>query len=178
MSINDLQIKYDGICVYATTRLKANTTAKFIVSFINLLVLAVITVFIMEEIFLAAMAFFGLELFVIRYTLWSLFGEERLIINVKSLSYQQHYGFFTTALQTINLNKRIIILPYDEVIENDQTYMKFLFQSYTENNLPDIIYHSVLHVSKADFNKFIQQIDRLFVDEMANSYEMPPIHLN
>jgi hypothetical protein len=89
MSINDLQITYDGICVYATTTVKASTTVKFILSFINLLVIAVITIFLMEEIFLAVMVFFGLELFVIRYTLWSLFGEERLIINAKSLSYVQ-----------------------------------------------------------------------------------------
>jgi hypothetical protein len=178
MSINDLKLKYDGICVYATLVVKANTTAKFILSFINLVLVGIVVVFSVEQVLLAALVFFGLELLVIKYTLWNLFGEERLIINAKSLSYQQHYGFFTTTFYTINFNKRITIIPYDEITESDKTYVKFLFESYNENNLPDVIYHSVLNIPEVDFEKLIQQIDRLFMDEMVTSYEMPIIHLN
>lgn len=178
MSINELVLRYDGICVYATTSIKASTVAKLILSVINILLLGIITLFVVEGIFAAVIAFFVLELFIIRYTLWNLYGEERLIINAKTLSYQQHYGFFTTALQTISYNRQITICPYDEVTEKGNIYMKFLFKSYNENSLPEVIYHSVLHITDADFEKFIQQINQLFIDEVVVSYDMPPIHLN
>lgn len=144
MSINELQLRYDGICVYATILVKANTIGKLILSFINLVMLGIITTFLLSEIFHAALVFMLFEIFVIKYTLWNLFGEERLIINAKSLSYQQHYGFFTSQLHTISFNKKIMILPYDEVTERDQTYMKLYFESYNEHNLPELIYHSVI----------------------------------
>ena len=140
--------------------------------------MGIITLFSIEYIFLAVLAFSGLEFFVIKYTLWNLFGEERLIINVKSLSYQQHYGFFTTPYHTINFNKKITLLPYDEIIEGDKTYVKFLFESYNENSLPEVIYHSVLNVHEGDFKKLKKEIARLFMDEMMDTYEMPVIHLN
>lgn len=178
MTKNDLILRCDGVCVYATTILKAGTIGKCILFFINLLMLSMITAFSVKQLFLPALVFFAFELFVFKYTLWNLFGEERLIINAKSLSYQQHYGFFTTSFHTINFNKRITIVGNDEVIEGDKTYLKFLFESYDENNLPNIIYYSVLHVPEADFGKLVQQVDRLFIDEIVRSYDMPMIYLN
>src|SRR5690606_16432638 len=113
MPINDLQLKYDDICVYATTVVKATIISKIILALINFILLVAITVFFIEHILLAAMAFLGLELLVIKYTLWNLFGEERLIINTKTISYQQHYGFFTTVFHTMDFNGKVVLLPYD-----------------------------------------------------------------
>lgn len=67
--------------------------------------------------------------------LWNFLGEERLIINTRSLSYQQHYGFFNTALQTISLNKKILIRAYDQTTENELTLVKFLVESYNDKHL-------------------------------------------
>lgn len=178
MPINDLRLKYDDVCVYATTAVKANITAKIILALINLFLLGIITVFFVEQVLLAAFVFLGLELFVVKYTLWNLFGEERLIINTKSISYQQHYGFFTTPFRTINLNKKVIVLPYDKVVDGEKINVKFLFESYDENNLPYVVYHSVLNVPDVDFEKLIRKIDELFIDEMSASYAMPTIHMN
>jgi len=178
MPINDLKFSYDGVCVYVTTTVKAGITAKIILSFINLVLLGIIIFFTFEHIVIASIVFSGFELLVIKYTLWNLFGEERLIINTKSLNYQQHYGFFTTSLHTINFNKKIIIRPYEEVFEADVKYSKFLFESYDENNLPVVIYHTVLNITEEDFVKLVRQIDQLFLDEMVTSNEMPAIYLN
>lgn len=178
MSINDLELRSDGVCVFATIKVKATIIAKCILAFINLVMLSIIVLFCVEKVTIGAIVFFGFELLIIKYTLWNLFGEERLIINAKSLSYQQHYGFFTTTFFTINFNKRIKILPYQEIDEDGEIYVKFLFQSYNDNDLPTVIYHSVLNIPETDFAKLIQQVDRLFIDEMAVPYQMSIIHLN
>lgn len=178
MTINELHVRYDGICVYATIAVKPSIIAIIILSFLNLFLLTIITILCMEKVPLAAVAFSLLEVFLIRFTLWNLYGEERLIINARSMSYQQHFGFFTTILRTIPFQKRISFIPYDEVRENEQCYSKLMFESYDHNNLPQLIYYSVLHLHERDLERFNNHINQLFVDEMTFSYEMPPVNLN
>ncbi|MCD0489795.1 hypothetical protein LPB86_16245 [Pedobacter sp. MC2016-14] len=178
MSKNDLILRYDGICVYATSIIKASVAAKFVLLFLNLFVLGIITIFAIGQIPIAMLAFIVVEFFVIKYTLWNLFGEERIIINTKSLSYQQHYGLFTTTFQTLAINKKISVLVYEKITEKNQNYVKFAVESYNENNLSEVIYHSVLHLNESNFEKLIQHIDRLFIDGVMDTYEMPAIHLN
>ncbi len=177
MSINALQLSYDEVCVYATIKINSSPIAKFILAFINLFLLGIIMLFFMEKVIIAALVFTAVEFFMIKYTLWNILGEERLIINAKSISYQQHYGFFTTPLHTVKFNKKVVVLPYDRV--TDETVMvKFLFESYDENNLPYVVYQSVVNIDEADFEKLIKEIDRLFIDEMTSSFVMPGIHMN
>lgn len=178
MTINDLKIDYDGVCIYATTTLKPGTTGKFILFLFNIIFIIAIIMFCVEGAGLGAIVFLVAEIFVLRYSLWNLYGEERLIINAKSISYQHHYGFFNGPFHTIDLNRRITVSSYEEVVEGHQTYIKFLFKSYDKTNLPDIIYQSVLHISKTDFEKLLKSIDQLFVDEIVESYEMPKIFMN
>lgn len=178
MSTSNLLLHYDGICVYATSKIKPNLVAIMILTFVNVFLLTVITLFAIEGLPLPAI-FFGLvELFIIKYTLWNLFGEERLIINDKMLSYQQYYGFFTTPLHTIAFNKKLWIIDYDKVSLGDTSYVKFLFESYDKNSLPEVIYYSVLNITETDFRKFLQYIERLFIDDLVREHAMPEIHLN
>lgn len=175
---NELYCHYDGVCIYATISVKPNIVAKIILSFINLFLLAAITTFIIEGVAIAAIAFSVLEFFTLKYTLWNFLGEERVIINTRSLSYQQHYGFFNTPLQTISLNKKILIRAYDQIIENELTLVKFLVESYNDQHLPEVIYHSVLNITEADFKRLLEQVDRLYIDEMSERHAMPEIILN
>lgn len=178
MPTSDFLLHYDGICVYATSKIKLNLVAMMILTFANLGLLAVITLFATEALPVPAIVFGLVELFIIKYTLWNFFGEERLIINDRSLSYQQHYGFFTSALHTIPFNKKIWIIDYEKVILGNTTYVKFQFESYDKNSLPEVIYHSVLNITEADFKKFLQYIDRLFIDDLVREHAMPEIYLN
>lgn len=178
MSTSDLILHYDGICVFATSKIKPNLVAIIGLTLINLLLFAVITVFGLEGFPIPAIAFGLVEFFVIKYTLWNFFGEERLIINEVSLSYQQHFGFFTTALHTIPFHKRINIVHFDKVVQADATYVKFAFESYDKNSLPEVIYYSVLNIKEDDYKRFIQFVDRLYMDDFVSQHAMPEIHLN
>ncbi|SMC88939.1 hypothetical protein [Pedobacter africanus] len=105
-------------------------------------------------------------------------GKERVIINTRSLSYQQHFGFFNTSFQTIGFNKKISIRVYDQAIENELTLVKFLVESYNDQHLCEVIYHSVLNITDADFKRLLEHIDRLYLDEMSERHMMPEIILN
>ena len=134
--------------------------------------------FLIEHIVIAALFFCAFECFVIKYTLWNLFGKEKTIINTKSLSIQLNYGIFTTPSKTTVLNKRILLCHYDEIIQNNQKLLKILVQSYNEHNLPTLIYQSALFVAAADFERVALLLHQLYVDEMVEEIGMPQIYLN
>ncbi|RZJ89361.1 MAG: hypothetical protein EOO20_11205 [Chryseobacterium sp.] len=122
---------------------------------------------------------FGLaELFIVKYTLWDVFGKERLIINDSSPSYQQHYGFFNTALNTLPFNKKIWIVDSENVIVGNNLFVKSQFEFCDKDSLTEVVYHSVLDITVADFKKFLEYIDRLFIDDLIREYAMLEINLN
>lgn len=48
MTINDLKINYDGVCIYATTKLKPGTAGKFILFLFNIVFITAIIMFCIE----------------------------------------------------------------------------------------------------------------------------------
>lgn len=178
MVVNDLQTRYDGICLYATIAIKPVLPAKIILSLLNFIVLSAICMFFVGRIPLAGFFFSVMEFLLLRYTLWNFFGVERLYITSKSLSYQHDYGFFMTTLVTKRFNRRISVFHYDEATKDETKHSKMMFESYDDDNLPEVIYYSTAYVTNADFEKFIKDLNQLFVDDMVTSYEMPPLNLN
>lgn len=175
---NDLQCTYDGVCIYATIVVKPSLITRCILAFINLALITSIIIFTISNIIPGIFAFLVIEIFIIKFTLWNLFGEERLIINTKSLNYQQHYGFFTTSLTTITFHKKIFVRAYSEVVEDEQKLVKLLVESYNDAHLPEVIYHSVLNITEDDFERLTKLFDQLYIDQMVTNYEMPQINLN
>lgn len=175
---NDLQCSYDGVCIYITISAKPTILTRIILSLVNIFLLGMIVLFLMEDVAIAALAFCAFEFFVFKYTLWNLFGKEKIIINTRSLSFQLHYGIFTTPSKTTVLNKRILLGPYDEIVQDDQKLLKILVQSYNEHNLPTLIFQSVLFIISSDFERVALLLHQLYLDEMVEEIGMPQIYLN
>jgi hypothetical protein len=179
MTKSTLELNYDGICLYATLKVGTSKVANTILIGLNVLLASAIVIFLIEAVPAAAIAFALLAIFLVKYTLWNIFGEERLVINTKTVSVQHHYGFFTTALQTFAFNQRLSIVPFDNTPTGDENYLKFLIQSYhPENDLPSILFESALNLGETDYQKFVKYTNRLFTDELSKTYELPAFHLN
>ncbi|MHA4896350.1 hypothetical protein ACXZ1K_16470 [Pedobacter sp. PWIIR3] len=116
------------------------------------------------------------EVFVIKYTLWNLYGEERLIINLQSISHQHYYGFFTTPYQTVSFNRKFTLHANEEIVEGGQTYVRYCFRSFDDKDFPRIVYQSTLSINKIDYQKLIYKLNQLFVDNLH--YAFPDINLN
>ena len=175
---SDLQCKYDGVCLYITISARPTIITKFILSFFNVFLAIAIVFFLKEQVIVAALAFTALEVFVIKYTLWNLYGYERVTINTKSLSIQLHYGIFTTPPKITVLNKRIFMCPADAIVQNEQKFVKIHIYSYNEFHLQSLIYQSVLFIPDTEYQRVVSQFHQLFLDEMVEEKGMPLIYLN
>lgn len=169
----------DGVCVYLTIKVRNPLVPKIALLLADLIVLsAVVTGFVVQLPGLIIMALLLLALLT-RYTLWNFFGEEHLIINTASFSYQHHYGFIRTSYTTKNYSKGLTIYSRNEQQEELKSQSQICFRSYdAANNLPVELYSTSFYIDQEDFDRLLRLINDIFVQDAADRYDLPQINLN
>ena len=159
MKNNYLNIDSNDLNVELTFVPRPPVAIKLILVFFCLIVIAgpLILISQAEEreqglIFLSALVFYAVMYFVLgRYTLWNLFGEERLIVSTKAINYQHHFGFFNTPWKPEKFNKIYLAFRKTHEIEN-QTYGKLDFITDDENGVHTMLYSTSIAVSEEEIN--------------------------
>jgi hypothetical protein len=172
-----IKIYSDEVCVYISIAASNPLYGKVALILADGIILSGLIVAIV--IWIPALALIsGVFLFIlIKYTLWSLYGRENIIINTKTVSYQHEYGFFRTRYTTVPFNKGITLkVAPAKPIEDKELLV--LISSYTDNDLPIDIYTTALSMPEDDVIRLNTLVKQLFVDKMADEYTLPPIHLN
>src|ERR1700761_486593 len=96
MQIKHPRIFSDDVCIYVFANTNHALWRKAILILASLFMFSVVCFSL--AIWLPDLTILSLIIgfMVLRYSLWNIYGEENLIINTKSLSYQHGYGFFRT----------------------------------------------------------------------------------
>jgi hypothetical protein len=182
---NKCHIRKDGVCLYVTTEVKAESIGKIILLLLNLIIfIGICAIMVSVEEQNIGRSLLGLIIFSIllfytlgRYTLWNFFGKEIFIINTKTISVQYDYGFFLTALDTKPLNH----LSYEYCKmreEKGEETGKLLFYSYNEQELPELIFGLTLPVDKGQTEEIIYSIKELYNDRFVEKFNFPYQSLN
>lgn len=169
-------IRTDGICVYASIGIRIALIGKIYLMVMHAAALLVIGVALKEWIPMLLLVALLFEGWLLKYTLWNLFGKERLIINTKSISFQYDYGFFKTDYVTREIHRMLDIRLSETDLKSDRRYLHFL--SCNENDIPLEIYSAALTVTEGEGERLAMQVKQLFVDTFTEQYELPPIHMN
>jgi hypothetical protein len=168
----------DGICIYILLQIKNELKGKIVVLLAHLLILAIFIFAVIEGIVPLAIISLFIEGYLIKYTLWNLYGSETLIINTRTIAYHYNYGFFKTVPVTCIINKRLMLLSssVDEELENRQLNVSLV--SYNDLDLPVEIHQLSMAIPEADANKLSVYIEQIFLDKLSNDFSMPEINLN
>lgn len=170
---NTIDINNDGINVYATLNVKANRTGK-IALFAVIVVFSSVFIFIGSSVktedgksllFPFVLIFLLVSIIPIGYFIWNLFGNESLIVNSKTISYQYNYGIFKTNLKTINYE--VLGVSFARIrTENETELGKLIFYNYREkDNLPDFVHQTSVLLPKEDLKRLENEISGLFSQE-------------
>lgn len=173
---HDFLIHTDGICVYVSIGVKTALIGKIYLMVMHAAVLTIIGIALKEWIPAMLIMFLVIEGCLMKYTLWNIFGKERLIINTKSISFQHDYGFFKTDYVTREIHRMLDIRLSETDSKSDRRYLHFL--SCNENDIPLEIYSAALTVTEGEGERLAMQVKQLFVDTLTEQYELPPIHMN
>ena len=175
---SNFTLHYDGVCVYANIKIKISVLAKFILMFLNVALISIIVLFASSGVGIAAVFFTLIQVFLLKYTLWNLYGTENLIINTKSISYQYGYGFFVTTMTTLMIHKAVKLGHFNSIKGGEQNYMNFLFSTFDDAHLPTHIYQSTLKISETEYQQLVEAVDHLYLDQLSEDFLMPVIHMN
>ena len=167
---NRVNIKSDGINVYAELTVKADAAGKIIVTTLILTFMALVTIGLstlkQEEIgsiIIPIALLLGLIIaFPVRFLIWNMFGKEYLVINTKTISYNYDYGLIRTNLKTIKFNR--LGTDFEEgQSKNGMKQGYLVFYNYREeDNLPEIIHKTTILTDYDNIRKLDQEIHSIF----------------
>lgn len=171
------EIYSDGVCVYVSVSVSNPFIGKLALVFANLLILTVIGLGIAWQIPAMVICFLLLFMLLAKYSLWNFFGQENLIINTRSVSYQNDYGLFKTRYVIKRLQSRLIISH--SLYKASPGCVLCSFGSYKQvDNTPFEIYSMTFPMTEADAKYLNTLIEKLFIDDMSKRYDLPQIILN
>jgi hypothetical protein len=170
---NKVDINSDGINVYVTSTIKANTVGKAILTLLNLGLLIFYVWFISTieneeagKFFLPVILMFvAFIYFPWRYWFWNFYGKENILINTKTITRHYDYGIIETKPKTIPHNR--LATSYEFVRElKGQECGRLHFISYsTDTNLPEERFQTSILISKKDIDKIQNSITTIFAME-------------
>ncbi len=110
-----------------------------------------------------------------RYTLWHLFGEEYVVINRKSISYQYRYGIFQTHIQTIHLHRPVM---YYELTKEHSMGVFHIINHDPQTLRPNEIFRSTIPVPEQSLRAVIQSVSSLRINDVCEEHGFPGLCMN
>ena len=159
---------FDGRSLYIAAKVSTTPLAKIVIGSIALFfALPAPMLLFMQggKALPMAVATFAAWIFLMgRIAFWNLFGEEVIILNTKSVSYQRSYGIIETKLQTYPLRR----LRVDATITKEQDnikYSKLKFYTYNEHDLPELLLESSIALPEQSIYAIFRSIDTMNMQE-------------
>lgn len=159
---------FDGVSLYIAAKVPTTQLAKIAIGSIALFfALPAPMLLFMQggKALPMAVAAFAAWIFLMgRLAFWNLFGEELIILNTKSVSYQRSYGVIETKLQTYPLrNMRVEAIITKE--RNKIKYSKLQFYTYNEHDLPELLLESSIALPEQSIYAIFRSIDTMNMQE-------------
>ncbi|MDB5021309.1 MAG: hypothetical protein JWQ28_2436, partial [Pedobacter sp.] len=111
-------------------------------------------------------------------TLSHCYGNEKLIISSKMLSFQHKYGFYTTPLESRKINRALNISLSPSVAQRGKEHFHLIFETYNDFELPEEIYRTRLSITKADFGVLKGSVRSLYFEKVNPEYLKQTFILN
>jgi hypothetical protein len=184
---NEIKIVSDGVCLYITSKIIAHKAGLSALAAFNILFLIVVYFVLSlsesdpENVKIKVLfLLMGIPIYLFtlgRYTAWNLWGEERIIINTKTISYQYSYGIIEPRMTTKKFNTLSIGMNWKEN-SNDNEHGELILYDYDENDLPIEIFSSTVCIKKEDLELINREIETLFINEIYKQNKFIPFSLN
>lgn len=177
MNAGRFTVDEDGNSIKVTIAVQSSLAGKIFLYSLNILLIAVIVLFFIGDIGVITLFITVMEVLLLRYSLWNLYGSETVILKKHALSYQHHYGFIKMPLRTVNITKKLRVIPFHENFQAGNKAMKLIFESIDERLQPVNLYQTSLSVSNTDYKNFMNSFDKLY-KQHPEEYVLPLPQMN
>jgi hypothetical protein len=177
MKAGNFEVDEAGSSVIINLSVRSSLSGKIFLYSLNILLIAVIALFLIGNIGIITFFIAILEVLLFRYSLWNIYGSETVTLKKHTLSHQQRYGFFKTPLKTHNITKTLKVFPFHENFQSGSNAMKLVFESVDESLHPVNLYQTSLAISAQDYKVFMGAYNRLYQQKPAE-YLLPLPQMN
>lgn len=173
-----VELKKDYVNLHVSIEAETSKIVRGILIFFNLCTFGVVAISLVD--WLLALFVIGVLLTALFgwLTLWYGFGKEKLIITSKSISYQYHYGFYSTKIESQPLRRALNISLAPSRERNGLEYFNVIFETYNENNAPEEIYRTSLAINRAEFAVLKRAIRTLYFEKVDPNHHRQAYILN
>jgi hypothetical protein len=173
-----VEFKNDRVNLHVLIKEETSTLTRTLMILFNVCSIAVVAYALMDWLLGLFMLGLLLALFSGWLTLSHCFGNEKLIISSKMLSFQHKYGFYTTPLESRKINRALNISLSPASAPQGKELFNLIFETYNDFELPEEIYRTRLSITKADFGILKGSIRSLYFEKVNPEYLKQAFILN
>ncbi|QNK61553.1 hypothetical protein H7F33_13410 [Pedobacter sp. PAMC26386] len=178
MNQNDLNLDYDGNDVCITIKSKVNLALQIFLigscfALAGITILAII-LNILAFIFAAVI----LLLFFLRYTLWNLYGAERVTVNKRLITSYHSCLFFKTGLRTKRIGKKLRMIPYELYGQGKQKMVNVVFEVSNGENVQENAYEFSLPVRIEQAEMISYMLSLLYLNKISFDFNRTKMCMN
>ena len=162
MKPGNFKVNDEGDSLSAIITVKPSLALKLSLYLLNSLIVAVILLFTFGGIGVIVLFIVAFEILFLRYSIWNLYGSERITLNRDAISHQLHYGPIKLPVRTIEVNNTINVIPFNEDFRAGSNGVKVNFESLDDKNEPVNLFQTSLVISREDYKVFMQSFNRMF----------------
>lgn len=175
---NTLDVFSDDITIYATFSIKTNWLFKGILIAIILPILSLLIMgfyfvdphYIGQFLIAFAFVFFFMVFLPIKYLLWNMYGQERLVITTKAIAISRSFGFWETKQQVIKYNTLRYNIESTQFFDNVEFGKVYFFDTKLETDFQSVIYESNVWAPITSLNKLIEEIANMNLKKQESEF--------
>ena len=172
---NKISIHSDHINLYFHLRIRPNKIGVSVLVFFIILELFTVGFILsglskeLEGIFFAFLFLAGILFFSFKYFIWNIAGEEWIIVNDRSISYQYQYGFVRTKLKSISFNQLVVVPQWIGMAEREEGGKLFFFDYSEKHGIPEVIHNTTIILPKEVIQEILIEMDKFFINKTQNT---------
>ena len=178
MKGNKFNLDFDGTTIYINVKSKISLNSRIFLVSCNLLLFSLMGIAVFEQIPALMFGTFMLMGFLLRYTIWNIYGQETLVINTRIIAYRKIYLFYKTKLTTKRVGDKINVISYQVHGNRENKLVKVIFETYHMHNAPENIYEFVLPISTEDAEMISYMVSLLYLNKVTFNIKDLKFNLN
>jgi hypothetical protein len=173
-----VEFKNDRVNLHVLIKEETSTMTRVLMILFNVFSIAIVIFALIDWLLGLFMLGLLLTIFSGWLTLFHCYGNEKLIMSSKMLSFQYRYGFYTTPLESKRINRALNISLTPSGAHRGKEQFNLIFETYNDFELPEEIYRTRLSITKADFGVLKRSIRSLYFEKVNPEYLKQTFILN
>ncbi|WP_442592082.1 hypothetical protein ACSBL2_12750 [Pedobacter sp. AW31-3R] len=178
MKENNFCLDYDGNNIYITVGSNIALSSRCFLIICNFIVVCGIVFSLLQGMYVFTTGAFVFLSFLMRYTIWNLFGKEIITINAKAITYRKTYLFFSSPLLTRGVGNKLTVVSYDIHVYRQSQQVKVILETCYNGSSPENLYEFSFPLTTDQAEMVNYVVSLLYLNKITFNFQQAKYSLN